>query len=48
MKSTVNDLDIKVVTFGKALTSSPCKRGVVGQIYRQNETALSVEKTKHV
>ena len=38
------ELKLKVVTFGKALTSSPCKRGAVGQIYGRNETALPVRK----
>ena len=42
------ELQLKVVTFGKASTSSPCKRGAVGQTYERNETALSVERTKHV
>ena len=40
------ELKLKIVTFGKASTSSPCKRGVVGQTYERNKTALPVEKTK--
>ena len=40
------ELKLKVITFGKASTSSPCKRGVVEQIYKRNETALSVEENK--
>ena len=38
------ELQLKIVTFGKASTSSPCKRGAVGQTYGQNKTALSVEE----
>ena len=38
------ELQLKVVTFGKALTSSPCKRGAIRQTYEQNETVLSVGK----
>jgi len=40
------ELKLKVITFGKASTSSPCKRGAVGQTYGRNETALSVEKNE--
>ena len=29
-------LQVKVVTFGKALMSSPCKRGIVERIHGQN------------
>jgi len=47
-KSLLIKLSLKVVTFGKASMSSPCKRGVVEQTYGRNEIALSVEKTKHV
>ena len=40
------ELKLKVVTFGKASMSSPCKRGVVEQIYERNKTALSVKENK--
>jgi len=38
------ELKLKVVIFGKASMSSPCKRGAVGRTYGRNETALSVEE----
>ena len=46
------ELKLKVVTFGKASMSSPCKKRCnetalsVEKQNEQNETALSVEKTK--
>jgi len=40
------ELKLKVVTFGKASTSSPCKRGAVGQTYGRNETVLFCREDK--